>query len=266
MEKPTPSAGTLSECTNEEKQEHNRGTENDPKVAETPRGQDSPKDRPLPEGAMLAPVPPSPLPTDGSISQPSSQKGEPPPSSALISPLAKSSSSPDEERANSPNLSEDASGGPDLAKQNKVAAEHVSGMMAKLLYLIRLLSTPKGTEAGMPCICGGNPPVTKSAINPYRSPSGGRGCFNDSFRSPGPSKSPRGCSVSIRSPRTPTLASAGHLMSPGDCAHPSPRSEKTKPASAKRLNIEPNERVRTPDYLYRKGFCEGAVPRDELGP
>lgn len=115
-------------------------------------------------------------------------------------------------------------------------ATDLSNMMARLLYMIKVLSSKNATES---CICG-NTVLSKLALA-MRSPSSSR-CLSGTFKSPSNTRSPRGCTgVSLRSPKTSPLVPGGSPSSRSLPHNQKPR--RIKPTSAKRLIADSSDQV-----------------------
>ncbi|RXG68456.1 Protein cramped-like [Armadillidium vulgare] len=151
-----------------------------------------------------------------------------------------------EERSDAENVSSSnktlLEGGKDLRNDSK-SAEDLSSMLAKLIYIIKMISSKNPTE----CVCGNSStPIKCSSLSNFRSPSNSRS--NGLLRSPGNLKSPRGCSLSVRSPRTPSTSTLNSYTinfrdSPSPAAF---KNERPKPSSAKRLINEYSSDKNTP--------------------
>ncbi|KAB7506689.1 Protein cramped-like [Armadillidium nasatum] len=132
--------------------------------------------------------------------------------------------------------------GKDLRNDSK-SAEDLSSMLAKLIYIIKMISSKNPTE----CVCGNSStPIKCSSLSNFRSPSNSRS--NGLLRSPGNLKSPRGCSLSVRSPRTPNTSTLNsYNINFRDTPSPAAsKNERPKPSSAKRLINEYSSDKNTP--------------------
>nr|XP_045622228.1 uncharacterized protein LOC123772892 isoform X2 [Procambarus clarkii] len=139
-----------------------------------------------------------------------------------------------------------------MFKEKRAAVENLSGMLAQLVAMARVILSKSSTES---CLCGH---ICGRSGNAMRSPASGRSHGTLGFgRSPGHARSPRTGKVTTASGQIPGINSPGATSSSSALLSPllaKPLRDRVKPSSAKRLIPElPDQPISVRDERTDEG-------------